>query len=91
MACTVVDVAASTDEEDEDALKAAVDLVVGLPAEVRERLHVTVGTRSQDVPPVEARELVVEWKKREGRDVPGVWAVPLDNVWVKGRVKGLNS
>ena len=67
------------------------DLVVGLPAEVRDGLHITVGTRSADVPPVEARELVVEWKKREGRDVPGVWAVPLDNVWVKGRVKGLNS
>ncbi|KAI0699054.1 RNA ligase-domain-containing protein [Cerioporus squamosus] len=89
MACTVVDIA--VDQSEGEAQKEAVEFVVGLPEEVRERLHITVGTRNQSVPPVEAKELVTAWKKREGRTIPGVWAIPLKDVWVKGRVKGLQS
>ncbi|TFK84033.1 hypothetical protein K466DRAFT_665422 [Polyporus arcularius HHB13444] len=89
MACTVVDLAADAGEG--EVQKEAVEFVVGLPEEVRERLHITVGTRSPNVAPVEAKDLVTEWKKRQGREIPGVWAVPLKDVWVKGRVKGLHS
>ncbi|RPD55632.1 hypothetical protein L226DRAFT_537106 [Lentinus tigrinus ALCF2SS1-7] len=92
MACTVVDLAASADEDDAEAQQAAVKFVVGLGEEVKQRLHITVGTRGPNVAPVEAKDLVMEWKKGEGegKEVPGVWAVPLENVWVKGRVKGLS-
>ncbi|KAI1785087.1 RNA ligase-domain-containing protein [Ganoderma leucocontextum] len=85
MAATVVDLA--VDEGDEGG-EEVVAFVGQLSDEVRERLHVTVGTRDKNVPPVEARDLVVEWK-RKGDGKAGVWAAPLTDVWVKGRVKGL--
>ncbi|KAI8971308.1 RNA ligase-domain-containing protein [Trametes punicea] len=91
MAATVHDLAVCADDPDE-VDKAAVDLVVSLPPEEREWLHVTVGTRDKSVPPVEAKDLVTEWKRRgqqQQEQMPGVWAVPLRDVWVKGRIKGL--
>ncbi|OSD02575.1 hypothetical protein PYCCODRAFT_1389718 [Trametes coccinea BRFM310] len=87
MAATVQDLAVCTDDPG-DVDRAAVDFVVALPEEVRERLHVTVGTRDKSVPPVEGKDLVTEWRRR-GQQLPGVWAVPLKDVWVKGRIKGL--
>ncbi|KAH9848984.1 RNA ligase-domain-containing protein [Lenzites betulinus] len=86
MAAAVDDLAVDADDPG-DADGAAVALVAGLPAEVRERLHVTVGTKSKDVPPVEAMELVAGW--RRGEQTAGVWVLPLKDVWVKGRLKGL--
>ncbi|KAI0747221.1 RNA ligase-domain-containing protein [Daedaleopsis nitida] len=90
MAVTVLDVAADTKGGDAaDVGEDAVGFVAGMPEEVRGRLHITVGTRHQSIPPVEARDLVVGWKS--GALVQGqqVWAVPVGDVWVKGRVKGL--
>ena len=87
MAATVVDLAAEA--VDDEADKAAVKFVLGVPEEVKNRLHITVGTRHQSVPPVEGKDLVMGWKTNGAGN--GVWAMPLKDVWVKGRVKGLNS
>ncbi|KAI0646684.1 RNA ligase-domain-containing protein [Trametes meyenii] len=86
MAATVCDLAVDADDPGE-ADGAAVALVAALPEELRERLHVTVGTRDKNVPPVEARDLVGAFR-RDGA-AKGVYAVPLKDVWVKGRIKGL--
>ena len=90
MAATVVDLAVAADGDAGDVEKEAVQFVRHLPDEVRRRLHITVGTRDKGVPPVEAKDLVIEWK-RDAKAHPGVWAVPLKDVCVKGRVKGLNN
>ena len=87
MAVTVVDVAVADNGEGEGG-EEAVKFVELLEDEVKERLHVTVGTRDKSVPPVEAKDMVVGWK-RKGDKKAGVWSVPLVDVWAKGRVKGL--
>ncbi|KAI0826327.1 RNA ligase-domain-containing protein [Irpex lacteus] len=85
MALTVSDIAVSKEDQDDEAK--GVEFVTTLPDELKEKLHVTVGTRDKDVNPFEARQLVLDWKngstKVEGRG--------LDDVWVKGRIKGLFS
>ncbi|KAI0366072.1 hypothetical protein BV20DRAFT_1097607 [Pilatotrama ljubarskyi] len=88
MAATVSDLAVATDDPGE-VDKAAIDFVVGLSEEVRERLHVTVGTRNKDIPPVEAKDLVTEWRRKGS--TADIRAVPLKDVWVKGRLQGLIS
>ncbi|KAH9477342.1 Autophagy-related protein 18 [Psilocybe cubensis] len=65
------------------------EFVSKLPEEVRNRLHITVGTKAADIPPVEAMSMVMEW--REKGKVGGTNIVPLEAVSVRGRVKGLNS
>ncbi|KAI0674682.1 RNA ligase-domain-containing protein [Trametes maxima] len=91
MAATVCDLAVDADEAGgaDDGAGEAVALVATLPEALRAQLHVTVGTRDRDVPPVEARDLVAAFR-RDGV-VEGVYAVPLEDVWVKGRIKGLMS
>ncbi|KAH9887365.1 RNA ligase-domain-containing protein [Cubamyces lactineus] len=97
MAATVHDLAVDLGDSDSgngdpgDVDRPALDFVVGLPPAVRERLHVTVGTRDKSVPPVEGMQLVKEWKRQGGGSVPGVWTLPLKDVWVKGRIKGLSN
>ncbi|RXW16814.1 hypothetical protein EST38_g9030 [Candolleomyces aberdarensis] len=64
---------------------------------LKERLHVTIGTRDGKVSPVEAKTIVEEWRRRgakEGADGDGderIWAVSAGGVRVKGLVKGLIS
>ncbi|KAF8886739.1 RNA ligase-domain-containing protein [Infundibulicybe gibba] len=56
-----------------------------LPEEVRERLHVTVGTADKEIPAVEAMALVEKWRKGEP-----VQSFKLDGgTIVQGRIKGL--
>ncbi len=86
MAAAVSDLAVASDDPGEVDEK-AVALVATLPKDLRERLHVTVGTRDKIIQPVEARDLVAKWR-RNGAG-PGVWSIPLKDVWVKGRLKGL--
>ena len=59
-----------------------------LPYEVQQRLHITVGTKSSDIAPVEAREMVHSWNMglKEGVDVQ-----ELDDTILRGRIKGLIS
>ncbi|KAI0824940.1 RNA ligase-domain-containing protein [Trametes gibbosa] len=90
MAAVVADLAvAAADDPGEADGAAAAAFVAALPEEVRARLHVTVGTKGKNVAPVEARDLVAEW--RRGGQRSGVWVLPLRDVWVKGRLKGLVS
>ncbi|KAJ8481051.1 hypothetical protein ONZ51_g6278 [Trametes cubensis] len=80
MAATVHDLAVDLGDsggDPGDVDRPALDLVVELP--------------SASVPPVEGMELVQEWKRQGGGAVPGVWTVPLKDVWVKGRIKGFNN
>jgi tRNA ligase len=85
MAATVEDLAVDNPEEDEGQVGST--FVSQLDPEVRQRLHITIGTKDSSVPPVEAIALVGSFKRGE----KGVDGIPLEGVFVKGRVKGLFS
>ncbi|KAF9003365.1 RNA ligase [Cyathus striatus] len=58
-----------------------------LPHEVRERLHITVGTKDKDITPIEAKDLVEGWKRGEK---VGVYSVTMkEPLAFNGRVKGM--
>jgi tRNA ligase len=59
-----------------------------LSEEVRDRLHITVGTQSQGIPAVEAKTLVERF--RMGK-LNGCGVLELDGTVVHGRIKGLMS
>ena len=61
-----------------------------LEREVRDRLHITVGTESQSVPPIEAKTLVETFRKGELATENG-GALALDGLVIHGRIKGLVS
>ncbi|KAJ7104359.1 RNA ligase [Mycena belliarum] len=75
--------------EEAEVAKAAVEFTTTLPEETRARLHITVGTRDANVPPVEAKSLVQAWRK--AGDVGGVHSLALGGVETFGRVKGLQT
>jgi len=85
MAVTVEDLC--VDDPEEDAGQEGAAFVSQLDHELRERLHITIGTKDVSVPAVEARELVRSFKKGE----KGMESVPLEGVYVKGRIKGIFS
>lgn len=62
-------------------------LVERLPEEVRDGLHITVGTADPSIPPIEARELVEAWRRGETENF-GVLEMEA-GLKVKGRVNGL--
>ncbi|KAI0074230.1 hypothetical protein K474DRAFT_1665656 [Panus rudis PR-1116 ss-1] len=73
----------------------SVQLITSLPPTVKSVLHITVGTRRADIPPVEAKELVGRWKQgktesdeSDGGKV-GVWSLAPPDVWVNAKVEGL--
>ncbi|TCD71017.1 hypothetical protein EIP91_000515 [Steccherinum ochraceum] len=93
MAITITDLAVSTDEdvgdgeaEREKAKAAAVEFVVKLPEEIKQHLHLTVGTREKAIAPYEARLLVGRWRNGKKQ---GINEVELKDMWVKGALKGL--
>lgn len=89
MAITVSDLSVSTHDDDDpnsEEYTKAVDFVSHLPDDVRNRLHITIGTRTKDIPPVEAKELVTLWK---GGAKEGIGSFALGDVTVKGTLKGL--
>lgn len=79
MTVTVDEVAPTSD--DDEVGRSFVDQ---LPQEVRKKLHITVGTASGDVPPIEARALVADW--RDGKPTK---LLQLTNIPTEGRVIGL--
>ena len=78
--------ALSLDEFSVDDGEGGAEFVSMLPNEVRQRLHITVGTKSSDIAPVEAREMVQSWNigLKGGIDVQ-----ELDDTILRGRIKGL--
>ena len=67
-----------------------------LSTDVRERLHITVGTKEAGIQPVEAKLMVEEWKKKKNKGGGGggerdeiIKSVKLDDLVVYGRIKGL--
>lgn len=85
MALTVENLRAAANP-DEDTNKDALDFVSKLSPELASKLHITVGTRSNDINPFEARSLVEAWKKGEAPKDAG--ALSLKGLVIKGRVKG---
>ena len=75
------------DDPEADEAQAGSAFVSQLDHVLRESLHVTIGLRNDVVRPVEAEALVTAFRKGAGTDVR---SVPLDNVYVKGRVQGLS-
>lgn len=61
------------------------EFVSKLSEEVRNSLHITVGTSDPDVPPFEAKALVEAWRfgKRSG-----IGSLELDGLTTRGRMKG---
>jgi len=82
MAVSVDDVGVEEGEGGEGQEGAA--FVSGLGGDVRERMHITVGTRDKEVPAVEAKGLVENWRRGEA-----VKSVKLGDVVFRGRVKAL--
>ncbi|KAJ7481011.1 RNA ligase-domain-containing protein [Mycena galericulata] len=78
------------EEGGDGAGRAGAEFVEKLPEEAKGRLHITVGTRDANVPPVEAKGLVEAWRRAGEGGLAGVQSVPLGGV-VVGRVKGLQA
>lgn len=70
-------------DDDDEAGRTFMDQ---LPQEVREKLHITVGTANKDIMAFEARGLVEEW--REGKRTK---SLKLTNIPAEGRIRGLFS
>ncbi|KAF8491349.1 RNA ligase-domain-containing protein [Russula emetica] len=85
MAVTVEELRVDDPEEDEG--QEGSTFLSMLDPELRGQLHITVGTRDASVPPFEASVLVESFKKGE----KGPDNVRLEDVYVKGRIKGLKG
>jgi tRNA ligase len=81
MAATVEDLC--VDDPEEDAGQEGATFVSQLDPGLCERLHITIGTKDASVPAVEAGALVQAFKGGE----TGIENVPLEGVYVKGRIK----
>jgi tRNA ligase len=89
MALTVEDLElAEAPDNDDDPGQERHEFVSKLPADVRDTLHITVGTLNADVLPYEAKGLVEAW--RNGTRT-GIGSLELDGLSAKGRIKGLIS
>jgi tRNA ligase len=85
MAVTVEELRVDDAEEDEG--QEGSTFLSMLDPELRGRLHITVGTSDGSVLPFEAAALVESFKKGK----KGLDNVRLEDVYVKGRIKGLNG
>ncbi|KAF8804425.1 hypothetical protein BYT27DRAFT_7169897 [Phlegmacium glaucopus] len=72
----------------DDEVQEGHEFVSKLPYEVQERLHITVGTKSEKVPAVEAKAMVQDWRKN-GNVENNIQSIKLDDLIVYGRIKGL--
>jgi len=85
MAVTIEELRVDDPEEDEG--QEGSTFLSMLDPELRGQLHITVGTKDASVPPFEAAALVESFKKGE----KGLNDIRLEDVYVRGRIKGLNS
>jgi tRNA ligase len=61
-----------------------------VPEAVMERLHITVGTRDSGVKPIQARDLVLRWRKGKLGSEEGVIEISANgNIKLRGRLEGL--
>jgi tRNA ligase len=51
---------------------------------VKHRLHITVGTKDPSIPPVEAKDMVKDWRAGKATET-----LALNGITAKGRIKGL--
>lgn len=84
MALVVQDLAVANDGGDPGAVEFAKKLEEG---SLLDKMHVTVGTYSKDIAPVEARELVQRW--RDGDKTVG--CLELKDTTVMARVRGMHG
>jgi tRNA ligase len=85
MIILVEDVTLSTSAKDETQIGA--EFILSLGSDIRGRLHITVGTRDNSIPPVEGKELAERWGKKER--IEAIERLELGNIHVEGRVAGL--
>ncbi|KAG6915576.1 hypothetical protein DXG01_010877 [Tephrocybe rancida] len=86
MALTVDDL----DAVGEDGVARGKEFLAGLPAELTQRLHITVATKNTSVPAVEAKALVQAFHKGETSDESGeISSMALQDVYATGRLKAL--
>ena len=88
MAVTLYDLMVHT-HPDRDTHEGGNEFVEKLDETIKNRLHITVGTLSDDIAPVEAKALVDAW--RRGQTDSKVITIPLESSKVVGRIKGLYS
>ena len=86
MALAIDDLAAAVDPG-EDTSEEALSFVEKMGDRLKTQLHVTIGTRSKDVNPFEARALVESW--RNGQNPTPGGAISLKDASSRGRIKGL--
>ncbi|KAF8337300.1 RNA ligase [Amanita rubescens] len=79
------------DGEDGRAYKLAKEFVKELPDEERERLHITVGTKDAGIVPLEAKALVMGWRKGEKNEALKVLDLGPNGITVKARISGMWS
>ncbi|KAE9407601.1 hypothetical protein BT96DRAFT_1039843 [Gymnopus androsaceus JB14] len=70
-----------------DSTQMGTEFVEKLAEEIRNRLHITVGTKDASVQPVEAKTLVENWRAGETEGLQ-IAEIPED-IMVRGRIKGL--
>ncbi|TFY82019.1 hypothetical protein EWM64_g1998 [Hericium alpestre] len=85
MAAVVEDLELQNPEQDDG--QHGHEFLATLPPDIRSRLHITVGTKDSSVNPVEAKEMVEEWRKNANRE--DIVTVPVAELRVSGRIKGL--
>ena len=73
-------------ESTQDGKQKGAEFISKLGDDLRSSLHITVGTKDDSIPPVEAKTLAEKW--RTG-DKEGIHSLEFDSVTIRGRVKGL--
>lgn len=63
------------------------EFLSNLPDNVKNRLHITVGTRDPKIPAVEAKELIQNW--RSGERDEGMKVIPIQGITFRGKIRGL--
>lgn len=89
MALTVEDLELAKEPDNEaDPGQEKHEFISTLPADVRDKLHITVGTLDAGVSPYEAKGLVEAWRKGTRT---GIDSLELEGLSARGRLKGLMS
>lgn len=92
MAVTVDDLQVVVEDGEGDEVRLGRAFLQALTKSVKERLHITVGTKNQNILPVEAKALVEVWRSGVGSEAVGnVRSLKLGGIVVHGRIKGLNT